>query len=229
MEETEEAKAIQSSNKINWRGLFTDKFVDLIMVILGVYIAFQLNNWKLESDEKGLERFYMEDMLVDLDKDIHELKENLASLRADQKLLKEYLIHKEEWPVDSLGSLVVNILTLETFMYNQNTYQTLISGNGLSTFHNHKVRRSITEYYNLYTPILRFEEVYTTALFKWHEHFSPYMRYATKKVLDPSVIKLPVTENFFLLVNSQLADGIEGYEDALEKGQLLRDNIKADF
>jgi hypothetical protein len=229
MEESEDSKPVVSTNKTYWRELLTDKFVDLIMVILGVYIAFQLNNWKLESDEKNLERFYMEDMLVDLDKDIGEINENLASLRADQKLLTEYMKHKEEWPADSLGNLVVNILSLETFTYNQNTYQTLISGNGLSAFHNREVRRSITEYYNLYTPILRFEEVYTAALFKWHEHFSPYVRYATKKILDPSVIKLPVTENFFLLVNGQLTDGIEGYEDALEKGEVLRNKIKADF
>jgi hypothetical protein len=228
MEDIDEPKPVVA-NKINWRQLFTDKFVDLLMVILGVYIAFQLNNWKLESDEKGMERFYMEDMLVDLDKDIREINENLTSLKADQKSLKEYMLNQGRWPPDSLGSLIINILTLETFTYNQNTYQTLISGNGLSAFHNHQVRRTITEYYNSYSPILRFEEVYTAALFKWHEHFSPYVRYATREVLDSSVIKLPGTENFFLLIEGQLTDAIEAYEDALEKGEALRDKINANF
>jgi hypothetical protein len=229
MEEVENTKPATSPNKIYWRELLTDKFVDLLMVILGVYIAFQLNNWKLESDEKGLERFYMEDMVVDLDKDINEIQENLLSLKADKRALTEYMEHRMEWPADSLGNLVVNILSFETFTYNQNTYQTLISGNGLSAFHNHQVRTSITEYYNSYTPILRFEEVYTSALFKWHEHFSPYVRYATKEVLDPGVVKSATTENFFLLVDGQLSDAIEAYEDALEKGKALTGKIRADF
>ena len=62
------------SASFKWRDLFANKFFDLLIVITGVSIAFQLNNWKLQADQRAMERFYLQSILVDLDKDIHEFE-----------------------------------------------------------------------------------------------------------------------------------------------------------
>ncbi|MEJ0056274.1 MAG: hypothetical protein WDN75_11810 [Bacteroidota bacterium] len=51
----------------------------------GVYIAFQLNNIKTDSDQRSLERFYLESMLGDLKADKKEITEILGTLKSDQK------------------------------------------------------------------------------------------------------------------------------------------------
>jgi hypothetical protein len=213
-------------NRAWWRELLIDKFVDFILLIVGVYIAFQLNNWKVEADQRAQERAYLSDMLVDLEKDIDELTGNLEDLRADKQSLDDYLLHGAQQPADSLASVVLNVLSLETFTTNQSTYQTLVSGNALSSFHNHEVRNRITEYYNLYTPIVRFEQVYTEVLFKVAEHFTTSVDFGARRVVDPSVAAKPSTRNLYLIVEGQLQDGIEAYEDALQKAEALKSSIK---
>jgi hypothetical protein len=214
-------------NKAWWRELFIDKSVDFILLIVGVYIAFQLNNWKVENDQVAQERAYLNDMLVDIDKDIKELKENLSSLQSDKMSLDDYLKNGSNQPSDSLANMLLNVLSFETFNSNQSAYQTLVSGNALSSFHDHELRNQMTEYYGLYAPILRFEEVYTSLLFKLAEHFTNSVDYTEGKVIDSSVINKSSTKNFYLLVNGQLQDGIEAYTDALEKAEALRASIKA--
>lgn len=212
-------------NKAWWRELFIDKSVDFVLLIVGVYIAFQLANWKVEADQIAQERAYLNDMLVDLDKDIKELKENLESLRSDKKSLDDYLKNEN---ADSLANVLLDILSLETFSANQSAYQTLVSGNALSSFHNREIRNRITEYYTRYTPIRRFEEVYTSVLFKVADHFTDAVDYPRRKVIDPSIVKKSGTRNFYFLVEGQLQDGIEAYEDALEKAEALQSSIKAE-
>ena len=70
-------------SKFKWRDLFTNKFFDLLIVILGVYIAFQFNNWKLQADQRAMERFYLENILVDLNKDIAEYERIMAGMDQD--------------------------------------------------------------------------------------------------------------------------------------------------
>jgi len=215
-------------NRAWWRELFIDKSVDFILLIVGVYIAFQLNNWKVEADQVVQERAYLNDVLVDIDKDIKELKENLSSLQSDKKSLDDYLKNGSNEPADSLANMLLNVLSFETFNSNQSAYQTLVSGNALSSFHNHELRNRITEYYTRYAPIFRFEEVYTNVLFKVAEHFTHAVDYTNRKVLDLSIVNKSSTRNFYLMVEGQLQDGIEAYTDALEKAEALRASIKAE-
>lgn len=154
-----------------------------------------------------------------------ELKENLESLRSDKKSLDDYLKNEN---ADSLANVLLDVLSLETFSANQSAYQTLVSGNALSSFHNREIRNRITEYYTRYTPIRRFEEVYTSVLFKVADHFTDAVDYSRRKVIDPLIVKRSGTRNFYFLVEGQLQDGIEAYEDALEKAEALRTSIKAE-
>jgi hypothetical protein len=226
MEEPEEVKPARPKLPVYWRELITDKFVDLIMLILGVYIAFQLNNWKIESDQQSLARFYMESMLNDLNKDIKEINENLVELKHDSASAAIYINEMSQLHPDSLGEALLDVLSLETFVYNNNTYQTLVSGNGLSAFSSRDLKTQITEYYNLYVPILRFDNVYTNVIFKINDYFVNDVDYAARKVINKNLIRKPSTKNYLLLGFSQLEDGIEAYEDALSKAESLKKSLE---
>ncbi|MGC4023563.1 MAG: hypothetical protein QM734_17225, partial [Cyclobacteriaceae bacterium] len=60
------------------------------------------------------------------------------------------------------------------------------------------------------------------------EHFTNAVDYAHGKVIDSSIVTKSRTGNFFLMVEGQLQDGIEAYEDALQKAEALRASIKAE-
>ena len=226
--EVESTPAPQPKKTFSWRDLLMNKAFDLLIVISGVSIAFQLNNWKLGSDQKSLEVFYHESLTQDIDKDVEVCEEILKSLRDDQNLVKRYLSTTKLTPhsVDSLGRVIYNILSFETFTDHQNTYQTLLQGNGLTSLSDPNLRTRITEYYATYTSIRRFESVYTNLLFKMHEYISPYCDYENQKITDPAILTKIQTRNLLIMVNGQLEDGIEAYTEALKNGKVLRESLR---
>ena len=81
-------KGKDSSRPFRWRDLFVNKVFDLMIVIAGVSIAFQLNNLKLDSDVKSLERFYLEGLKEDVSADVEEMRHNLGELEKNKKAIE---------------------------------------------------------------------------------------------------------------------------------------------
>lgn len=214
----------------NGKSLLLNKTLDLLIVIVGVTIAFQLGNLKQRSDQNSLENFYLESLVADIDKDINSINHILSELRSDSTLTSIYLSgHSPETILpDTLGYTVVNILSFETFNYrNDNTYRTLMNSHGLNIISNKNVRNLISDYYKSYLSIDRFEYVYTEFLLNdFHPYFAPYVDYATGKVSNPSIIKNVQTNNCLLIVTGQLNDGIETYKNMLVKASELRRILK---
>ncbi len=207
----------------NSRLLLANKFIDLCIVIVGVTIAFQLNNLKQSSDERSLEKFYLENLLIELDKDTNRMNEIVFSLRSDKLWADKCLNFKKGLTVDTLQSTVLEILSFETFNdRSDNTYRTIVS-NGSSTIRNRVTRSLLQDYYKCYANIDRFESIYTEFILNhFNVYFSPYYDYVNRKLLDASIIKSVQTKNNLLIVASQLNDGIESYEEAITKAAVLK-------
>jgi hypothetical protein len=204
-----------------------NKFFDLLIVIVGITIAFQLNNLKQRNDQQTLERFYLESIIVDLDKDIETYEKILFQLEEDRKLAGFALdkLKQSEKLTDTLGFVLANILSLNTFTPKNSTYSTLLGGNGLTAIRNRDIRNLISEHYNLYTSIYRFESVYTQFLFRLFDYFSPYCNYTTRKIIDATVTGKVETLNMLLIAREQLNDGISSYTRSLEKAGALKESI----
>lgn len=215
-------------DKLDWRDLFVNKAFDLVMLILGVSIAFQVDNWKSDADKNKLESFYKERLLADVNADIHEMEENMKELKGDKKIVEAYIPAMDKLPVDSLLGPLVAIMSLETFTANQNTYQTIIASTGLNTFSDRDLIEKLTEYYSSYTSIRRFESVYTTLILELNGHFVPYVVYDQRRIVDRNVAKMPATRNFLVLALSQLNTGVEDYTDAMERARALKSALEKD-
>lgn len=211
---------------MNWKDLLINKAFDLLMVILGITIAFQLDNWKSGAERHSQEKFYKERILADLNLDIKDLTENLEELKGDRAIVESYMSRMYNLPADSLIKPVLAILSFETFNGNQNTYQTLVAGAQLNTFSDPTVIEKLTDYYSSYTAIRRLETVYTAAIFEIHKQLSPYMVYDQGKITDKSVVSLPATRNSLLVANEQLTNGVEDYGYALQRALALKDALE---
>ncbi len=211
------------ANRLAWKELLVNKILDLILVILGVSIAFQLNNWKVESDQLSLERYYLESMLGELQKEVLIIQNNVDHLKGDQKSVDASLGAIDDGSLipDSLAVTVFEMLSFETFTANDNTFSMLENGNGMSIIKDRALRTKITEYYGRYESIRRFESVYTEFIFRMFEFYSPHLDLRGRKFVDESVLKGTRTKNSLLIARSQLGDGIEDYEDALRNAKEL--------
>ena len=211
---------------INWRNIFADKGIDLVMVILGITIAFQLENWRSHSEQKNSERFYLQSLLADVNADIVDIRFIIDNLEGDKKSVEKYLPVMYRQPADSLLQPVTDIISLETFMGHQNTYQTLIASSDVNSISNQEVVRLMMDFYSKYVSIRRFETVYTNAIFEMNRHFAGSMIYDQRKLTDPSVRDMPLTRNYLVIAISQLNNGIEDYREALETAEALKKAIE---
>jgi putative acetyltransferase len=229
MKEKSSDKLNDRSKPFKWRDLFVNKVFDLMIVIVGVSVAFQLNNLKLEKDQVALERFYYESLIVDIDQDIEDINKIVTSMIKDQRLAKLYAdnIENEQFMLDSAGTVFLNLMALETFSGNQSTYLTLVSGNGLSSLGDREIRRQITDYYSLYDYIDRFEKVHTELIFKFLFFLSPHFDLASQKIVDPTIIRNIETKNFVGVFSLNLTSGIDDYRDTIEKAQKLKAAVSA--
>lgn len=211
-----------------WKNFFTNKAFDLLIVILGVTIAFQLNSFKQNNDEKSLEKFYLESMIHDLDSDILEYNDNLNELLSDRKLVHACLarMEKQEDVTDSLGLVVLNILSIKTFEGHRNAYSTITSGNGLSLIKDPAIRNMMLEHYRLYAAIERFEGRYSNLISRAHDYFSLYIDYNHVDRIENSILLENVqTKNILTVAAVQLQDGLWRYEESIEKAKALKESI----
>jgi putative acetyltransferase len=214
--------------RIHWGELLTNKVFDLIIVILGISIAFQLNNLKLENDKRILERFNYESLISDIEEDITDINVIVGDLGRDRQLASRYLKSIEAGTAnpDSLGIVIGNLMSLESFPGNQDTYLTLVSGSGLSNITNPEIRRQITEYYGHYAYVNRFERVHTELILEFYKYVSPHLDILNQRVTDPALVKDIQTKNYLVIFVSNLNSGIEDYQDALKQAEDLRAAIK---
>ena len=221
-------KEKKGRSRFRWGELFTNKFFDLIIVILGITIAFQLNNVKLDQDQKTLEHFYHENLASDIDEDINDISLIIKSLETDRRLAQSYLKKLENSEVfpDSLGIVIVNLISLESFAGNQNTYQTLVASNGLSSVSDRNNRRQITQYYNQYGYISRFESVHTQLIFEFYKFVSPFCDIARAQILDDSVLRNVQVKNYLTIFATNLETGNEDYSATLAQAKALRASIE---
>lgn len=213
---------IKKDMGINWRDLFVNKAFDLVMLILGLTIAFQLENWRADSEQQSKERFYKENLLSDVKADIVEMNAIITELKRDRAAVEAYLPVMDKLPADSLLKPLMAIITLETFSPSDNTYSTLIASTGLNAFEDRDLIDKLTEYYASYTSIRRFESVYTAAIFEIHKHFSEYVIYDQRKVVNKNVTLLPQSRNSLIVADGQLNTGLEDYEDAMNRAVALK-------
>lgn len=215
----------KGTDGFRWRDLFINKVFDLMIVIAGVSIAFQLNNLKLDSDAKSLEKFYIEGLAADLRRDMEEMQGNIVELKADLKYAEvirtQLSLPETTVPADSIAKGFFNMVSFDTFNKHNNTYEMIVNGNGLSVISDRNMRTVVSEYYGGYSAIYRFESVYTEVILRSFTYLINYIDFSTQRVIDVTVLKRNETKNFTLIWESQIRDGIGHYEDSLKEAELL--------
>lgn len=210
-----------------WKSLLTNKAFDLLVLVAGITIAFAINNQMRSVGEVEEENFYINNLAADVDKDIARLTTSLAGLKEDYEVLIPYVekFGREAVVGDSLASVVVAILSIDTFEGDNHTYLSLISTTKLPVISNPELRKKLAEYYHFYKTIERFEDVYSNSLLDMNNYFSPSINYTLRSVVNRSVLSAVQTKNNLLLATSHIEDGIERYQEALVLAQDLRKHL----
>jgi hypothetical protein len=220
----------QNTRSFKWKDLFLNKAFDLIIVIAGITIAFELDSFKQSNDERSLERFYLENMREDLELDIKEYEENMTELETDRKKVFAFIgrIEKNEDISDSLGFVVYDLMSTKTFEGHRNAFSTIMGGNGLSLIRDQEIRNLMLEHYRLYAAIERSEGKHEGIVSKIHDYFGMYIDYNhVQNIKDRSLLENIQTKNLFTLAAIRLQESLWRYDESHQKATALHGSIKS--
>ena len=178
---------------------------EIILVVIGILIALQINNSNENRKLRDQELHYLENVKTDLNLNISELDKYITVRNSRIESANKVLEHFEGKPLTDLNDFAfhtTNIYIWQKFSQHDNTFQELINSGNLALISNDSIKNGLLNLQALYKK-LKYEE----------EHF----RYDAEVLLyEPSygILDLnPIVKNF----TYQVSKGQAGENIALPK------------
>lgn len=124
---------------------------EVILVVIGILLALQFNNWNIDKENKKKEEWYLINIVEDIEYQKADLKdqkdtysENIAIAK---QILKDYKKLNGFSEIDSLNEKLNALMTADNFPNINNTYQELVSSGQQNIISDKNLSIDIIDYY----------------------------------------------------------------------------------
>lgn len=122
----------------------------MIIVIIGITIAFTLNKWAESNKDRNSRKQYLESLLLDLESEKAHLEGNIEQFRSkirDIQQIFPYLAGKQDGR-DSISYKIFNLAQIVQFQPHDITYKTLLNSGDLGLFDDFDFKKSMELHYS---------------------------------------------------------------------------------
>jgi hypothetical protein len=209
-------KKIKWKLDIDWKS----KLIDLLIVIIGITIAFQLNNLNESNKSTAQERDYLKSFYEE-NRD-NELALSLAlefalKTKKDIDTLKTILLSKN-YEDDRIKSLSASMMALSDFHPSLVTMENITESGEFKLISNLEYREKLIETYNAYQTTSQLENILSDYV---NEYVTPFffknIRFSDFTSLHNNFKENPEFENIVIGYDALLTQKLKGYEENLEK------------
>ena len=126
---------------------------EVVLVVVGILIALQINTWNNELENRLLEVKILEEIQSNLENDLEEIKDDINTMEEANQLLSKMIIHLNEHSAPSEDFFYYGIWMqiVPHFDPNRSGYS-LLESNGVALILNDSLRTSISNHYELSYP-----------------------------------------------------------------------------
>ena len=212
--------------------------VEMIMIIVGILIALQIDNWNQTKQENRIVKEYLEIIKHNVANDLKELeilKEHREQTLDHTTTILGY--YKNEHVSDpKLFELGFKSIFLEQrFFPNRNAYESLKSSGFLRNLGSTSIEEALNAYYALLDKVLTYEEAFTSITVPIEENLSEsgfYIEYAdmfswnyqdTINFTYEDLRKYPDVQSIFIRSKMWLGAFLIFYSDLLKNGKDLQE------
>ncbi|HEY5826114.1 MAG TPA: DUF6090 family protein [Cyclobacteriaceae bacterium] len=210
--------------KIEWKS----KIIDLLIVIIGITIAFKLNNWnetnKTESKvQEYLKSFYDENNVNQ--ENLVSVLEYSKSKKRDVDTLKGILL-SNNYSDKRIKTLTTKLMGMANYSPIITTMQNISSSGEFDVIKDIELRRLLIDTYEAYKTTANLELLVSNYV---NQYASPFL-FEKIRLSDFSAIKSdftndPIFENIVFGYDILLAQLIRGYEQNLDKVFQLKERL----
>jgi hypothetical protein len=166
---------------------------EIILVVIGILIALQINNWNAERQKRDLEVKILNEIQTNLSFDLFEIREDISimdSVKIASNDIIEYLAN-HEIPSEAFNYNVAKMKAVPHFNPNMSGYE-LLTSKGVETVKNDSLRMAISDLYESYYPYYaKYEEERIT--FKAHIIHPFFVKHFNWEIAEDKFFKTTLT------------------------------------
>ncbi len=212
-------------HKLNWKYAL----VEILIVIIGVSIAFLLNNWATDRKDLQTERLYLKNIVLDLQTDIAHLDSNANEINKQLQIVQQVFpfLGKPDTVRDTVFMKVFQLASLVEFIPEDATYQALINSGDLKLIRSFTLRAKIASHYANYRHLqsdYERQEIFNKMYLG--DFFMDKVDYMKVYQRDYSFMDEPKLRNILLSLKGILQLKLNTTESAKQRCEQLLENIE---
>jgi hypothetical protein len=210
--------------KIDWKAII----IELLIVIIGISIAFKLNNWneskKTELEVKEYIRSFYDENHANQESLISALKFTKSN-KTGIDTLKVILLSKNKSD-ERIKSLIANMMGIANYTPLTTTMQNISSSGEFDLIKDIELRKDLIETYSAYKRTAKLETIISDYI---NDYVTPFLfenlLFSDFSYLNGDFIKDPIFENIVIGYDVLLNQLINGYEQNLIKLNELNEKL----
>lgn len=202
-------------------------FFNLFTVVLGVYLAFYINEWSKDNQDQKEAQALMLSMIDDLEKDIkgyegYHIPVNKAQRTSIDTAVEALLASDMETFSESLSQ----VLAVENYAPTKTTYSSMKAAGKLGLFDDLSLQSAISNYYEGLVVESEFKGTYQADYFtgKVLDWVAENIDLLTMEFIHEN--DLTVFQNRLLIYQSLIDQKVSSYEEILENSKALKAKIE---
>jgi len=192
---------------------------EILLVMIGISLAFQVSNWDDNRIKKNAEiRFYenIKEQIID-DKELIAGQRHYNNRHMVQyKYANEIIETNDRSKLDTLGIIVRNLTQYSDFDKEGNIYETMVNSGQIKLLQNHEIVNGIRELEELYNYMNRMENIHYDAMM---QHLvvalNPVIAFATNEIKKPDAVFTYEFQNLVVMLMQIMEEKDEVYTNTL--------------
>lgn len=206
---------------------------EILLVMIGISLAFQVDNWNDNRINKNTEIRYYENILNEVADDeqlilgeIHFNTNFLAQFRYANEILETNDRNK----IDTLGRIIRNLPQYSDFDMQGNIYETLVNSGEIKLLQNQEIVSHIRSLEEKYQYINRMENIhYDAVMLHVVRMITPLIRFSNGHVEQPELVYSYEVQNVILLLLQVMNEKDQVYHEALDEIETIIRLINAEL
>lgn len=194
---------------------------EVILVVLGILIALQINNWNEEQGRRSAEVIFYENIKQEVTKDKQQLLGEIAfnnkytrQFRYADKIIED----DNRFKKDTLGKIAINLLNYSDFDKQGNIYETMVNSGQMNLLRNHRIINGIRRLEEAYLYINRMENIHYDAIVELViPETSKAVKLHTGEIVRPEVLYSYDFQNIIVILLRIMEEKDEIYHNAINE------------
>ncbi len=202
---------------------------EIVLVVIGILIALQINNWNNNRIKKNTENQYYQNIKRQITEDKQEI---IACINYNNNRLKLFnfgtqIIEKNDRSkIDTLGNIALKLTDYSDFLRQGNIYETMVNSGEIKLLNNPDIVEEIRRLEETYIYVNKMEEIHRDIILNiFANDLSDIFKLATREVIQEEEIFSIKFQNIIVSFVGIMGEKDEVYNQALDKIQEITELI----